>query len=76
MQGLVVFARTKQIRKISKDALNHVLILQPDDNNYVEYYIMSTWELDVEPVRTEAEFQNCIDEFLLKLNQNIKYKLK
>lgn len=76
MQGLVVFARTKQIRKISEDALNHVLILQPDDRNYVEYYIMSTWELDVEPIRTEAEFQNCIDEFLLKLNQNIKYKLK
>lgn len=76
MQGLVVFARTKQIKQITEDNLNHILILQPDAKNYVEYYIMSTWELDVDPVKTEDEFKSCIDEFLLKLNQNVKYKLK
>ena len=76
IQGMVVFARTKQIRQITEDNLNHVLILQPDERNYAEYYIMPTWELDVEPVKTEEDFKNCIDEFLAKLNQNIQFKLK
>lgn len=76
MQGLAVFAPTNQIKEITEDTLNHILILKPDDKNYVHYYIMSTWELDVEPVKTEEDFQKCIDEFLLKLNQNVKYQLK
>lgn len=76
MQGLVVFARTKQIRKITNDELNHLLVLQPNDANYVDYYIMSTWELDKEPVKTEEDFMNCINEQLLKLSNNIIYKIK
>lgn len=76
IQGLAVFARTKQLKEVSEDELNHLLILQPNDRNYVDYYIMATWELDKEPIKTEKEFMNCIEEQLAKLNNNITYKIK
>ncbi|SHG03360.1 DUF4861 family protein [Dysgonomonas macrotermitis] len=67
MQGLVVFVHTKQIKQITEDELNHVLVLSPD-NGYLEYYFMPTWELDKEPVKDEATFLKCIDEVLNRLN--------
>lgn len=70
LQGLVVFARTKQIKQITEDDLNHVVVLNPD-KGYVEYYFMPTWELDNEPVKDEATFIKCIDEVLNRLNRNI-----
>lgn len=70
MQGLVVFARTKQIKEITSDELNHLLVLTPV-NNYVEYYFMPTWELDNEPVVTKADFEKCIVEVLNRLNSKI-----
>ena len=70
MQGLALFARTKQIKQITEDDLNHVVVLAPE-NGYVEYYFMPTWELDKEPVKDEATFMKCIDEVLNRLNSKI-----
>lgn len=70
MQGLALFARTKQIKQITEDDLNHVVVLAPE-NGYVEYYFMPTWELDKEPVKDEAAFMKCIDEVLNRLNSKI-----
>ncbi|MDR1882692.1 MAG: DUF4861 domain-containing protein [Prevotella sp.] len=75
MQGLVVFARTRQIKEITKDELNHVLVLKPD-NGYVEYYFMPVWELDREPVATKDDFTRCIDEVLSRLNNPVTYNIK
>ena len=75
MQGLAVFAKTKQIKEITADELNHVLVLTPL-NNYVEYYFMPTWELDNEPVVTKADFIKCIDEVLNRLNNQISITIK
>lgn len=75
MQGLVVFAHTRQIKEITSDELNHVLVLEPD-NGYVEYYFMPTWELDKEPVVTKDDFMKCIDEVLARLNNPITYTIK
>lgn len=75
MQGLAVFAKTKQIKEITADDLNHVLVLAPE-NNYVEYYFMPTWELDSEPVVTKADFMKCIDEVLARLNNPVTTKIK
>lgn len=71
MMGLAVFFRTKQLKEITEDPLNHVVVLNPD-NGYVEYYFMPTWELDWEPVVTKDDFQRCIDEVLNRLNGHIK----
>jgi hypothetical protein len=68
MQGLAVFARTKQIREITEDTLNHLLILQPDATGYADYYIMPAWELDPEPVKTETEFLERINGVLERLH--------
>ena len=75
MQGLAIFVRTKQLKEITSDELNHVVVLQPE-KGYVDYHFMPTWELDKEPVKTKEDFMNCIDEVLNRLNNNIKYKVK
>ncbi len=75
MQGLAVFARTKQIKEITGDELNHVLVLTPQ-NNSVEYYFMATWELDSEPVATKDDFVKCIDEVMSRLNNQVSIKVK
>lgn len=67
MQGLVVFAKTKSIEKITEDKLNHLIILKPQ-NGYAEYYFMPTWQLDKEPVADKETFIKCIDEVLNRLN--------
>lgn len=68
--GLAVFVRTKQVKAITEDKLNHVILLQAE-NGYVDYYIMPTWELDWEPVVTKEDFLRCIDEVLNRLNNKI-----
>lgn len=75
MMGLTVFYRTKQLKEQTEDALNHVVVLKPD-NGYVEYYFMPTWELDWEPVVTKADFQRCINEVLNRLNNQITITVK
>lgn len=75
MQGLVLFARTTQIQKITEDALNYVVVLQPD-NGYADYYFMPTWELDPEPVKTKEQFIEKINEVLNRLNNPLLVTLK
>ena len=74
MQGLIVFARTKNIKKITEDNLNHLMILEPK-NGHVEYYFMPTWELDKEPVKTKEDMLRCIDEVMNRLNNKITYTI-
>ena len=75
MQGLAIFARTKQIKAITEDELNHVIVLTPD-NGYAEYYFMPTWELDNEPVATKEAFIKCIDEVMHRLNNKTTITIK
>jgi hypothetical protein len=70
MMGLAIFFKTKQLKEITQDKLNHVVVLKPD-NGYVEYYFMPTWELDWEPVVSKIDFQRCIDEVFYRLNNSI-----
>lgn len=75
MQGLVVFARTKQIKEITGDDLNHILVLTPE-NGYVEYYFMPTWELDKEPIANKEAFIQCVENVLHKLNNPLTYSIR
>ncbi|MDR1706719.1 MAG: DUF4861 domain-containing protein [Prevotella sp.] len=75
MQGLAVFARTKQIKEITGDDLNHILVLTPE-NGYIEYYFMPTWELDKEPIATKEAFIQCVEDFLNKLNHPLIYSVR
>ncbi|VBB48414.1 conserved exported hypothetical protein [uncultured Paludibacter sp.] len=75
MQGLVIFYRTKQLKKITSDELNHVILFSPE-NGCVDYYFMPTWELDWEPVADKVAFQRCIDEVLNRLNAPVAVSFK
>ncbi|GAB6012593.1 DUF4861 family protein [Viscerimonas tarda] len=75
MAGLAVFYRTKQLKELTEDKLNHVVVLKPE-KGYVDYYFMAAWELDLEPVATKSDFQRCIDEVLNRLNNNVSVTIK
>ncbi len=75
MQGLAIFYKTKQLKKITGDELNHVIVLSPL-NGYVEYYFMPTWELDWQPVKDKVTFMKCVNEMLHKLNHPLTVNLK
>lgn len=75
MQGLVIFAKTNQIKQITEDNLNYVVVLQPEQG-YAEYYFMPTWELDPEPVPDKETLIVKIDEVLDRLNNPISVKIK
>ncbi len=68
MMGLAIFAKTSQVKEITNDELNHVVVFNTA-GNYTDYYFMPTWELDQEPVVTKTDFQQCIDEVLSRLNR-------
>ncbi len=75
MMGLAVFYRNDQLKEITEDALNHLVVLSPQ-NGYVEYYFMPTWELDWQPVKDEAAFRKCLDDMLRKLNHSVLVIIK
>jgi hypothetical protein len=68
--GLALFVRTKQIKTLAEDSLNHVVILR-QEKGYVDYYIMPAWESDWEPVVTRTDFLRCIEEVMNRLNCRI-----
>ena len=65
--GLAVFYKKKQLKMLTEDDLNHLVVLTPD-NGYVEYYFMATWELEWQPVNNITDFMNALDEELIRLN--------
>lgn len=75
MMGLGIFYRKDQLKEITEDALNHIVVLSPQ-NGYVEYYFMPTWELDWQPVNNEKDFQKCLDEMVRKLNHSVSVIIK
>lgn len=75
MMGLALFYRKDQIKEITKDDKNHVVVLTPQ-NNQVEYYFMPTWEMDWEPVKTKVDFERCIKEVINRLNQKVSISVK
>lgn len=73
-QGLAVFARKNQIEKITRDSLNYVIVFKKQSKE-IEYYIMPTWELGVEPIVTKQDFINCINKELDKLDNPLKIRI-
>lgn len=65
--GLAVFYKKKQLKMLTEDDLNHLVVLTPE-NGYVEYYFMATWELEWQPVKNITDFMNALDEELIRLN--------
>ena len=65
--GLADFYKKKQLKMLTEDDLNHLVVLTPE-NGYVEYYFMATWELEWQPVNNITDFMNALDEELIRLN--------
>lgn len=75
MQGLAILFKNKQLKTITEDSLNYVIVLNPE-NNYTEYYFMATWELEENQVKTEDEFIERVQSELSKLNNHLKVTIK
>lgn len=74
-QGLAIFYKKSQLKTITEDELNHLIIFSPS-KGFLEYYFMSTWEMDWEPVKDKNDFIIAINEVLDRLNQPINIHIK
>ena len=73
--GFAVFYKKKQLKTITEDAINHLVVLQPE-NGFVEYYFMASWQMDWESAKTRTLFLNGVEEQLVRLNSEIQIKVK
>jgi len=68
--GLAIFYRKNQLKTLAEDDLNHLIVLNPDKGS-VDYYFMTAWEQEWQPVKSKQDFINAINEELNCLNQKI-----
>jgi hypothetical protein len=74
--GIAVFYRTKDAVKVTEDALNHIVVLNPD-NGHLKYYFLGAWEQELNGVaKTKAEFVAYLNKTLLLLNHPLTIEVK
>lgn len=73
--GFAIFYKKNQLKSLSEDAINHLVVLQPA-NGYAEYYFMASWEMDWEPATNKTAFLKGVEEQLARLNSRVEVKIK
>jgi hypothetical protein len=73
--GFAIFYKKKQLKALTEDAINHLVVLQPE-NGYTEYYFMASWEMDWDSAKDRASFLKGVEEQLNRLNGEVEVKVK
>lgn len=64
--GIAVLYQRSQLVKLAEDALNHVVILKPEDNK-VSYYFLAAWDQEPDGIKTKDEFSDYLNEIIQML---------
>ena len=73
--GFAIFYRKNQLKSLSEDAINHLVVLQPA-NGYAEYYFMASWEMDWVSAKTKTLFLKGVEEQLIRLNSKVQVSIR
>ena len=73
--GFAIFYKKKQLKALTEDAINHLVVLQAE-NGYAEYYFMASWEMDWDSAKDRASFLKGVEEQLNRLNGEVEVKVK
>lgn len=73
--GLAIFYKKKQLKLLTEDDLNCLVVLLPE-KGYAEYYFMVTWEMEWETIKDKATFINAVTEQLNRLNHSVSVTVK
>lgn len=73
--GFAIFYKKKQLKALTEDAINHLVVLQAE-NGYTEYYFMASWEMDWDSAKDRASFLKGVEEQLNRLNGEVEVKVK
>ncbi len=69
--GIAVLYKKSQFVQIAEDDLNHVIILQPQ-NNHIHYYLLAAWDQEPEGIQTREEFEEYLNQTISFLNTPIE----
>ena len=56
------------VKGITKQILNHAIILNPDEESQLQYYFMAAWNRGEDGVKTEADFANLVKFTAAEIN--------
>jgi hypothetical protein len=68
--GLFIFYRKSQLELLTEDAINHVIVMKPE-NNKLTYYFGGIWELDSSKMDSINQLKNFLDQQLGLLNAGL-----
>jgi len=70
--GMAVFFKNDDIIEITEDALNHVVVLKPNENNKVKYFYAAVWEKENKKKITEEDFMEYLENSVVFLSRPVK----
>jgi hypothetical protein len=69
--GLAVIVNKKYLKEITQDQLNHILVLEPEDNT-LKYYFLAAWEKEPDGIKNRAEFVAYLEHLMVAFNQPLQ----
>ena len=70
MLGMAIFFRIKDLRQVTEDAHNHVVVLR--GNNNFEYYFAAAWEGEAGGITTRDAFQAWLDQTVEEIERPLR----
>ncbi|UXX77609.1 DUF4861 domain-containing protein [Reichenbachiella carrageenanivorans] len=68
--GLAIFYNTKDVSEVLDSSYDHLIVFKPVDT--LSYYLLGAWEQEENGVGSMEEFQQYLDDKLVRLNQPIE----
>jgi len=72
--GIAVLFRTKDVKEITEDKLNHVVVFNSADKDYIDYYFLGAWELEPDGITTKQQFIQYLDKLVADMNKPVVLK--
>ncbi|GHV34113.1 hypothetical protein FACS1894178_0970 [Bacteroidia bacterium] len=66
--GIAVIVKTADIKEVTEDKLNHVVVFNSEGKDYLDYYFLGAWEQEPNGIKTREAFEKYLDEVVERLN--------
>lgn len=72
--GMAVLYRTADLKEVTEDELNHVVVLKPEGGE-LTYYFAAAWEKEPNGISTQEAFEQYLQQLVQELNTPVEVKL-
>jgi hypothetical protein len=72
--GIAVVVKNENLKTITEDKLNHVVVLDMGDKTGIYYYFLGAWEKEPNGIKTREAFEQYLDNLCVELDNPIVVK--